>query len=158
MADSLRRELKPWKDMNVVVVEPGSIATPIWDKGTDNFDAAIEAMGPEAERLYGPQLERMKEVTLQTAARGMKPVKVAEVIGKAISEENPKARYIVGRDAKVMARIQGLVGDKNFDAHAPRHERARPRAAGALDSPWLRARRASRRRADGRRRPPRPCC
>jgi NAD(P)-dependent dehydrogenase (short-subunit alcohol dehydrogenase family) len=115
MADSLRRELKPWKDMNVVVVEPGSIATPIWDKGTDNFDAATEAMGPEAKRLYGPQLERMKEVTLQTAARGMKPVKVAKVIGKAISKENPKARYIVGRDAKMMARMQSLAGDKNFD-------------------------------------------
>ena len=34
MADSLRRELKPWKGMDVVVVEPGSIATPIWEKGT----------------------------------------------------------------------------------------------------------------------------
>ena len=33
MADSLRRELKPWKGMDVVVVEPGSIATPIWEKG-----------------------------------------------------------------------------------------------------------------------------
>ena len=115
MADSLRRELKPGKQMDVVVVEPGSIATPIWEKGTDNFDAATKEMGPEAKRLYGPQLERMREVTLQTAARGMKPVKVAKVIEKAIRNEKPKARYIVGRDAKVMARMQSLVGDKNFD-------------------------------------------
>ena len=37
VADSLRREVKPW-GINVVVVEPGSIATPIWGKGSDAFD------------------------------------------------------------------------------------------------------------------------
>ena len=115
MADSLRRELKPWKEMDVVVVEPGSIATPIWEKGNDNFDAAHKRMDPEAERLYGPQMERLKEVTMETAARGQDPVKVAEVIEKAIRKPNPKARYIVGRDAKMMARTQSLIGDKNFD-------------------------------------------
>ena len=72
-------------------------------------------MGPEAERLYGPQMERLKEVTIETAERGMEPIKVAEVIEKAISSEKPKARYLVGRDAKMMARPQSLVGDKNFD-------------------------------------------
>ena len=115
MADSLRRELKPWKEMDVVVIEPGSIDTPIWEKGTDGFDDAMKAMGPEAKRLYGPHLDRLKEVTLETAERGMDPVKVAKVIEKAIRKDNPKARYIVGRDAKMMARMQSLVGDKNFD-------------------------------------------
>ena len=115
MADSLRRELKPWKEMDVVVIEPGSIATPIWEKGNDNFAAASKKMHPEADRLYGPQMVRLKEVTEETAARGMEPVKVAKVIEKAIRKSNPKARYIVGRDAKMMARTQSLVGDKNFD-------------------------------------------
>ena len=45
----------------------------------------------------------------------MEPIKVAKVIEKAIRSEKPKARYLVGRDAKMMARTQSLVGDKNFD-------------------------------------------
>ena len=71
MADSLRRELKPWKGMDVVVIEPGSIATPIWKKGGENFEAASKRMGPEAERLYGPQLERLRAAT--DGDRGPRP-------------------------------------------------------------------------------------
>lgn len=115
MADALRRELKPWTGMNVVVVEPGSIATPIWDKGNDAFDAARKKMDPEATRLYGPQLDRMKEVTKEADARGMDPIEVAKVIERAVRSRNPKSRYIVGRDAKMMARLQSLAGDKRFD-------------------------------------------
>ena len=69
----------------------------------------------------------MKEVTIETAQRGMEPIKVAEVIEKAISSERPKARYLIGRDAKMMARTQSLVGNKNFDRlirrvmHLPDH-------------------------------------
>ena len=127
MADSLRRELKPWKGMNVVVVEPGSIATPIWKKGGENFKAASKLMGPEAERLYGPQMDKLRSATESTEARGLEPIEVARVIEKAIRDDNPKARYLIGRDAKIMARAQSLVGAKNFDRlmrrvmHLPDH-------------------------------------
>jgi NAD(P)-dependent dehydrogenase (short-subunit alcohol dehydrogenase family) len=115
MADSLRREIKPWSGIDVVVIEPGSIATPIWAKGRDNSAAAGEGMSPEARRLYGPQMERMREVTAEAEDRGLEPVAVAKVIEKAIRKRNPRSRYIVGRDAKMMARMQGLLGDKRFD-------------------------------------------
>ena len=47
-------------------------------------------MGPEAKRLYGPQMDRLKEVTVETGERGMKPIKVAKVIEKAISKRTPR--------------------------------------------------------------------
>ena len=84
VADSLRREVKPW-GINVVIVEPGSIATPIWDKGTDAFDGI--KFPPEAKRLYGTQMEAMKEALVDTAERGIEPEKVAKVIAKAIGQE-----------------------------------------------------------------------
>ena len=115
MADSLRRELKPWKKMNVVVIEPGSIATPIWQKGRDHADDSTQRMPSEARRLYGPQLDRMVELTREAEERGLEPIAVADVVEKAIRRRNPRARYIVGRDAKMMARMQSLAGDKNFD-------------------------------------------
>ncbi|MDP9189622.1 MAG: SDR family oxidoreductase [Actinomycetota bacterium] len=112
LADSLRREVKPW-GINVVVVEPGSIATPIWEKGT----AASEGteFGAEGRRLYGKQLEAMKRALLDTADRGIEPEKVAEVVETALRKRRPKTRYIVGTDAKMMKRVSGLVGDRNFD-------------------------------------------
>ncbi len=113
LADALRREIKPWKGMNVVVIEPGSIATPIWEKGRDNSQLA--SLPPEARRLYGKQLERMTELTRETEDRGLEPIEVAKVVEKSIRKRNPRARYIVGKDAKRMARMQSLAGDKNFD-------------------------------------------
>jgi hypothetical protein len=72
-------------------------------------------MNPEYKRLYGKQLTRMKEVLTETEDRGMAPLKVATTIERAIRRKNPKARYIVGTDARLMRRVAGLVGDKNFD-------------------------------------------
>jgi hypothetical protein len=57
----------------------------------------------------------MVELTRETEDRGLEPIAVAEVIEKSIRKRNPRARYIVGRDAKMMARMQSLAGDKNFD-------------------------------------------
>ena len=115
LADSLRRELRPWKKMKVVVVEPGSIATPIWDKGTAAVDEVSAKMRPGYQKLYGKQMQVMRKVSTETAERGLEPLEVAEVVEKAIRKRRPKTRYIVGRDAKMMKRTSGLVGDKNFD-------------------------------------------
>ena len=56
----------------------------------------------------------MEEVLTETASRGIAPEKVAEVIHTAISSENPKHRYLVGRDAKIAARLKGTLPDRTF--------------------------------------------
>jgi NAD(P)-dependent dehydrogenase (short-subunit alcohol dehydrogenase family) len=112
VADSLRREVKPW-GIKVVVVEPGSIATPIWDKGTDAYEGI--SFPPESKRLYGTQMEAAKQALVDTGDRGIDPEKVAKVIAKAIGKSKPKTRYQVGVDAKVMKRAKGVVGDRNLD-------------------------------------------
>jgi NAD(P)-dependent dehydrogenase (short-subunit alcohol dehydrogenase family) len=114
VADALRREIKPWK-MDVVVIEPGSIATEIWERGTNEFERAAAKLGPEAKRLYGRQLEAMKRVMAETAARGIDADEVAQVIERSIRSSNPRARYRIGRDAKIMYWLQNLFGAKNFD-------------------------------------------
>jgi NAD(P)-dependent dehydrogenase (short-subunit alcohol dehydrogenase family) len=113
LAESLRAEVKPW-DIDVVVVEPGSIDTKIWEKGGDQLQEAQAAMPPEAKRLYGKQLKRFGELTEETASRGIPPEKVAEVIHKGIRSDKPKHRYLVGTDAKVAARLKGNLPDRAF--------------------------------------------
>ena len=114
LADALRREIKPWK-MNVVVIEPGSIATDIWERGTNEFERAEAEYGEEGRRLYGAQLKAAAEAMTSTGERGIEPVEVAKVIEEAIRSDSPKARYMVGRDAKLAYAAQKLLGDKRFD-------------------------------------------
>ena len=71
-------------------------------------------MPPNTKRLYGKQLKRMDEVLTETANRGISPEKVAKVIHTAIRSENPKHRYLVGRDAKIAARLKGTLPDRTF--------------------------------------------
>jgi NAD(P)-dependent dehydrogenase (short-subunit alcohol dehydrogenase family) len=114
IADSLRGELRPW-GIRVAVVEPGSIATPIWEKGEregDRIAAGIDARGRE---LYGDQIEAFRAALRATAERGISPDEVAKVVVHALTSERPKTRYLVGTDAKVAARLRKLVPDRLFD-------------------------------------------
>jgi NAD(P)-dependent dehydrogenase (short-subunit alcohol dehydrogenase family) len=119
LGESLRHELRPW-EINVVVVEPGSIDTEIWSKGNDQLRERLEEMPEDARRLYGQQISRFGEVLNETASRGIPAEKVAEVIHKAIASENPKHRYLVGTDAKIGARLKGTLPDRTFSKLAAR--------------------------------------
>lgn len=119
LGESLRHELKPW-DIDVVVIEPGSIDTPIWEKGAETIDEQTSKLSPTVKRLYGKQLDRMEEVLKETASRGIPPEKVAKAIHTAISSDNPRHRYLVGTDAKIAARLKGSLPDRTFSKLAGR--------------------------------------
>ena len=113
LGESLRHELKPW-EIDVVIVEPGSIDTEIWGKGQDAIRDRVSKMPADARRLYGRQLSRFGEGIRETASRGISPDKVAEVVHRAISSDNPRHRYLVGTDAKIAARLKGTLPDRIF--------------------------------------------
>ena len=53
VSDSLRRELRR-QGVDVILIEPGGVKTPIWTKASRLADEMLgEGMPPEAERLYG---------------------------------------------------------------------------------------------------------
>ena len=52
LSDSLRRELRS-QGVDVILIEPGGVKTPIWKKGEELADEMLEDVPPEAERLYG---------------------------------------------------------------------------------------------------------
>ena len=55
MADALRVELAPW-GIHVAIVQPGTIATPMWTKP----QRAVESSRPRPAELYGERLERFR--------------------------------------------------------------------------------------------------
>jgi NAD(P)-dependent dehydrogenase (short-subunit alcohol dehydrogenase family) len=116
--DSLRGELRPW-GVQVVLVEPGSIKTPIWDKGLSGLDAQLEQWPAEAGELYGEVIPRMRRITEQTAARAIPPERVAKVVEHALTASRPRTRYLVGADARAQAVIS-RVPDRARDAMVAR--------------------------------------
>ena len=115
VSDCLRSELKPW-GIEVIAIEPGSVATDIWDRGIENAQAARDKLPEDGERLYGRAFETMQRVSAETGERGIPAEEVARVIHKALTVKRPRARYLVGRDAIGMKAASSVLPDKTWDA------------------------------------------
>jgi NAD(P)-dependent dehydrogenase (short-subunit alcohol dehydrogenase family) len=114
VGDVFRQELRPW-GISVSIVEPGSIDTPIWERGARNAEE-IEGRGhPEQEALYGEAIESFRKVVRDLAERGIPPEKVARAVEHALGARRPRSRYLVGVDAQVQARIRPLIPTPIWD-------------------------------------------
>lgn len=114
ITDALRRELRPW-GIEVAIVEPSTIATPIWGKGAETGDAILAGLPPEAEQRYGRMIATMRAIAARGPSEGLPPQAVADVIVHALTARRPRTRYLVGRDAQVSARLAALLPDRLFD-------------------------------------------
>jgi NAD(P)-dependent dehydrogenase (short-subunit alcohol dehydrogenase family) len=103
MADSLRLEVEQW-GIRVVLIEPGSIATPMWTKPQPLADA----MPPDGVELYGERLRRFAARAAQRSSKGVPASMVADTVEEALASAKPRPRYVVGPDAKRRALVQQL--------------------------------------------------
>ena len=114
ISDALRVELRPWK-IKVSCIEPGSIATPLWERGFEQFDRQVEKMSPQARALYGEYVPRMRKITQRTASMGIPAARVADAVEHALTAARPRTRYLVGRDAFAQSAFR-RVPDRSRDA------------------------------------------
>jgi NAD(P)-dependent dehydrogenase (short-subunit alcohol dehydrogenase family) len=112
IADGLRIELASSR-VQVALIEPGSVATPIWDKGRAEAERAT--IPPELQAEYGHVPAAMDKILEQTARRGIPPDQVAEIIERALTARRMRARYLVGREAKAMLLLRRALPDRAFD-------------------------------------------
>lgn len=97
---ALRRELRPWH-LEVILVEPGSLDTPIWAKGESGADDTVGELSERVRGLYTRQLQALHEGVARTA-RSAEPVDLAaDAVEHALTADRPKPVYTVGRGAKV---------------------------------------------------------
>lgn len=114
IGDALRQEVAQF-GVEVAIVEPGSVATPIWDKGQAGAPALREAMDPEVLALYGDDLDTLEAVAMRQAETGVPPERVSDAVIHALSVNKPKTRYVIGREAKVGVRLRRMLPDRVFD-------------------------------------------
>lgn len=118
-SDALRRELRG-TGVQVSVIEPGAIATPIWEKGQKAGSEKIAALPEEAERVYGKGLVKLTEAAEKMSKMALPPERVAEAVAHALTSASPKTRYLIGKEAKIQKALSSLLGDKLFDGFMAR--------------------------------------
>ena len=124
---ALRGELARNTKMSSSVIEPGEIKTAIWDKVSqevDDLEGRMVDGGMKAR--YGFLLDGTRGFIKEGVSRGIKADEVAKAAEHALTSSRPKARYLVGVDAKagaVMARMPDRVLERLMLINAKRLEK-----------------------------------
>jgi NAD(P)-dependent dehydrogenase (short-subunit alcohol dehydrogenase family) len=100
--DAMRMELAP-HGLRVSLIEPGSIDTPLWQKGNELADEQLAKLTDEQRQRYAQQIAGARKAADFAASHGIPPDKCAKVIEHALTARNPKGRYLVGNDARMQA-------------------------------------------------------
>src|SRR4051812_45067606 len=115
LSDSLRRELRG-SGVDIVVVEPGGVVTPIWERGLSRADALWEAMPADAHARYGRLYAVMRAQSEKLARDGEPAEALAAVLADVLEARRPRVRYVFGRGARVEAALARVLPDRAFDA------------------------------------------
>jgi NAD(P)-dependent dehydrogenase (short-subunit alcohol dehydrogenase family) len=111
-SDALRLELRPF-GVSVSVVEPGSVRTPMWRRSTEASLKILDEVSA-GRSDYDAGIRQMMRLAQRLELRGLPPERIARVIEEALIARRPRARYLVGGDARlrlVVARLPESLRD-----------------------------------------------
>jgi len=114
LTDSLRMELRPWS-IPVSIVEPGTIATPILEKSIAAAEEVVRNLSQQAHDFYDTAISAGRKVADELVKAAIPADVVARAVAHALTAKRPKTRYIVGRDAKLVAILTKFVPDSIKD-------------------------------------------
>lgn len=114
MSDVLRLELRRY-GIEVVVVQPGAISTPIWETSRRRASALRDKLPEQALESYGRLIQQVGKATEQADKDGDDPQACADVVRTALEASRPRTRYIVGRQAKIGMFLRRILGDRAMD-------------------------------------------
>jgi hypothetical protein len=88
MSEALRRELMLY-GIDVIVIGPGAVVTPIWDKGNSQDYSGYDATD------YGPLLQRFRDYFAAEGKKGLPAEKIGRAVHHALTVKKPRVRYAV---------------------------------------------------------------
>jgi NAD(P)-dependent dehydrogenase (short-subunit alcohol dehydrogenase family) len=119
LSDALRVELHPW-GIQVAVIEPGAIDTPIWKKGGEIINNLLGHAPKEEMALYSAVIQEMKS---SLKPHGIPPERVAGAVEHALTSRRPKTRYAIGRDGRlggIFRLLPDRLRDRIYLSHLPK--------------------------------------
>lgn len=122
MSESLRRELIV-HGIDVVVIGPGAIRTPIWAKADD---LNIERY---RDTEYFDDLSRMKEMMQAFGDSGLEAETVGALTLRILTDERPKTRYAILRNKFAMWTLPSLLPKRMVDKAIAKRFGMKPRGA-----------------------------
>ncbi|MBB5777822.1 SDR family NAD(P)-dependent oxidoreductase [Nonomuraea jabiensis] len=105
MSTALRMELAAW-DIPVVLIEPGSTATAIFDKAATAAEAALALADPGRAALYAEHLAAVAKATARRRHASTEPV--VRTVTTALEARKPKRVYVVPGDARLLGLLSRL--------------------------------------------------
>jgi NAD(P)-dependent dehydrogenase (short-subunit alcohol dehydrogenase family) len=105
LSESLRRELMLF-GIDVIVIGPGAVKTPIWEK------AEKEDISAYRNTPYAKALDTLRDMALMTGRRGIAPERVARLVLHALTARRPRVRYAI--DSERFVRFMSRILPKRF--------------------------------------------
>jgi len=112
-SDALRRELRPW-GITVSLLEPGAIATDIWQTSGSEFQEFMRQPPPGMIELYGGLLDSLGQAARSAAGRAAPVEVVTRDVVHAFTAPRPKSRYRMG-PGSVSRKLQSYLPDRWLD-------------------------------------------
>lgn len=107
-SESLRRELMLY-GIDVIIVGPGPIATPIWDKANQTDLSLYQ------NTEYAEALRRFQKYAIESGRNGFPPEKVGQVVLRALTSPRPRVRYAVVPGNPIINILQEILPKRVLD-------------------------------------------
>jgi len=108
LSEALRRELLPF-GVDVIIVAPGAVATPIWAKA-DELD-----INAYANTVYATPMARLQAYMQGLGAKGLPPERLGEAIHIALTTAKPKVRYTVSPEPFQVFMSERVLSKRGLD-------------------------------------------
>jgi NAD(P)-dependent dehydrogenase (short-subunit alcohol dehydrogenase family) len=90
LSECMRRELIGY-GIDVVIVGPGAVRTPIWDKASDHDESYRDTD-------YASPMKALEELMRRASETGLAPERVGEIVHTALTARRPAVRYALAPD------------------------------------------------------------
>ncbi|NQV06485.1 SDR family NAD(P)-dependent oxidoreductase [bacterium] len=114
LSDALRLEVSG-QDIEVAILEPGSVTTPIWGKASSAGDTMLGHLDERAVERYGGFIGSVRAKAHGSSVNSMAPETVARVITTALEACRPRTRYTIGTRVRLQVMLSTLLPDRWFD-------------------------------------------
>jgi NAD(P)-dependent dehydrogenase (short-subunit alcohol dehydrogenase family) len=96
VTDALRQEVYPW-GIRVISLQPGTIQTPIWEKGIHDATQRLVRFSAEGYALYQAPIQVMQARFEYSDRTGLPVEKISALIYHILTVKNPRTRYLIAK-------------------------------------------------------------